>query len=241
MAKTVYTNEDIDKLEADESINGNTTKRTTWYSIPSELLNDINFCQKINEVSAHYFTFHCYLKTQMLANEKYYIFEKNIRTVITLYSTLFHVDIKEVQRIYNDLMDCGYIRTLNPSCFDGQPIVVDDTVVDNYYQAQKKRAMERTKAQNKATRKSAKNIKSGIQSAPAVEATTTEDTEIDDMSGPTVNASIENDKGKVQKAAAIELEVPTQPVTDIFEEFPFVENADEGFSFSADDDNVFDW
>ena len=79
MAKSVYTNEDIDKLEADEAINGNTAKRTTWYSIPSELLNDINYCQKMKEISPHYFTFHCYLKTQMLANEKYYVFETIIQ------------------------------------------------------------------------------------------------------------------------------------------------------------------
>ena len=132
MAKSVYTNEDIDKLEADEAINGNTTKRTTWYSIPSELLNDINYCQKMKEISPHYFTFHCYLKTQMLANEKYYVFEKNISTVLMLYSALFGVDIKEVRKIYNDLMDCGYIRTVNPNCFNKQSIIIDDTVVDNY-------------------------------------------------------------------------------------------------------------
>ena len=215
MAKSVYTNEDIDKLEADEAINGNTTKRTTWYSIPSELLNDINYCQKMKEISPHYFTFHCYLKTQMLANEKYYVFEKNISTVLMLYSALFGVDIKEVRKIYNDLMDCGYIRTVNPNCFNKQSIIIDDTVVDNYYQAQKKRALERVKAQNKAAHKSANAIppiKSGIQPAFVNEETTS-----DEINTSEIDPSPKSTENKVVKAT--DIEVPTCPLTAIEDDF----------------------
>ena len=56
MSKT-YKTADIDAMELDADINENTTKRTTWFSIPSELLNDPNFESRIEDFSPHYFLF----------------------------------------------------------------------------------------------------------------------------------------------------------------------------------------
>ena len=148
MSKT-YKTADIDAMELDADINENTTKRTTWFSIPSELLNDPNFESRIEDFSPHYFLFYCYLKTRMLGNEKYYIFEKDIKRTIKMYCAAYDAEENVVREIYDSLLMTGEIKILHPVCFNGNAIVTDDAIIENYYQAQKKRAYERNKARNK--------------------------------------------------------------------------------------------
>jgi len=150
-----YKTEDIDALQRDTDINDNTTKRTTWFSIPSELLTDPNFESRIEDFSPHYFLFYCYLKTRMLSNEKYYIFEKDIKRTIKMYCAAYDAEEKAVREIYDALLITGEIKILHPACFNGNAIVTDDAIIENYYQAQKKRAAERKKAQLRAARAAA--------------------------------------------------------------------------------------
>ncbi len=147
-----YKTEDIDALQRDTDINDNTTKRTTWFSIPSELLTDPNFESRIEDFSPHYFLFYCYLKTRMLSNEKYYIFEKDIKRTIKMYCAAYNAEEKAVREIYDALLITGEIKILHPACFNGNAIVTDDAIIENYYQAQKKRAVERKKAQARAAK-----------------------------------------------------------------------------------------
>ena len=147
-----YKTEDIDALQRDTDINENTTKRTTWFSIPSELLTDPNFESRIEDFSPHYFLFYCYLKTRMLSNEKFYIFEKDIKRTIKMYCAAYDAEEKAVREIYDALLMTGEIKILHPACFSGNAIVTDDAIIENYYQAQKKRAVERKKAQAKAAK-----------------------------------------------------------------------------------------
>lgn len=150
-----YKTEDIDALQRDTDINENTTKRTTWFSIPSELLTDPNFESRIEDFSPHYFLFYCYLKTRMLSNEKFYIFEKDIKRTIKMYCAAYDAEEKAVQEIYDALLMTGEIKILHPASFSGNAIVTDDAIIENYYQAQKKRAVERKKAQLRALKATA--------------------------------------------------------------------------------------
>ncbi len=150
-----YKTADIDALQLDTDINENTTKRTTWFSIPSELLTDPTFESRIEDFSPHYFLFYCYLKTRMLSNEKYYVFEKDIKRTIKMYCAAYDAEEAAVREIYDALLLTGEIKVLHPACFNGNAIVTDDAIIENYYQAQKKRAAERKKAQLRAAKAAA--------------------------------------------------------------------------------------
>lgn len=161
--KKNYAASDIDRIESDKDINENTTKRTTWYSIRSELLNSPTFICKIRQYSMHYFLFQCYLKTMMLSDEKYYIPERGLDFVIEMYCTAYNADKNDIKAIYYDLLKEREIKILYPACF-GEAIIVDDGIIENYYQAQKKRAAERKKAQLRAAREAEEKKKT--QTAP---------------------------------------------------------------------------
>ena len=69
-----------------------------------------------------------------------------------MYCAAYDAEEKAVRKIYDALLMTGEIKILHPACFNGNAIVTDDAIIENYYQAQKKRAVERKKAQARAAK-----------------------------------------------------------------------------------------
>lgn len=144
----------IKEVENNIDYKENTKYNLDYFSIPSDLLLDNLFMDKIEQFSAHYFLFFCFLKVQMANMGRYYFYSKNIKRIIKNYCVNYSAEIEEITNIYEDLLiNKNIFKFQDSSIFGGEEIITEPYLFYNYRLTNSKRAYNRQKKQEEREKK----------------------------------------------------------------------------------------